>query len=235
VLFRSHFAEHPPKDERARTITIAQLLTHTSGITLDPSQGATLAQFRPYSRPSMTEQLDFALAASLGRAPGSGYVYNNVNYAALGTVIETIAGEAYEKYCGREVLETAGIRGATLDENWRVAEAYGGWKISSEGYTKFLDYFDPSKPAVSAQIAGWPKADIGGGASYSLGVLIRTAGTGYNFWHIGNWQRDDPKASFGAYFAMWHQGVRVVATYSPAVGRPAALELDAALFRAAFP
>jgi CubicO group peptidase (beta-lactamase class C family) len=229
---KEHLAAHAPKDERARTITMAELLTHTSGITEDPSQGATLARFRPYSQPSMIEQVDFALASPLGQTPGSRYVYNNVNYAALGAIIEAVTGEPYDKYCGREVLEAAGIRGATINEDWRVMGAYGGWKMSTEAYAKFLDYLDTSKSPINGQIAGWPKTDIGNGVSYSLGVFMRSAGTGFNFWHLGNWLRDDQKASFGAFFAMLHQGIGVVVTYSPGVNLATGSELQA-LVRAA--
>ena len=71
--------------------------------------------------------------------------------------------------------------------------AYGGWKMSTEAYAKFLDYLDTSKSPINGQIAGWPKTDIGNGVSYSLGVFMRSAGTGFNFWHLGNWLRDDQK------------------------------------------
>src|ERR1700685_3510614 len=39
AVMAGRFKRRPPKDQRAQTITIAQLLTHTSGITNDPSQG----------------------------------------------------------------------------------------------------------------------------------------------------------------------------------------------------
>ena len=84
--------------------------------------------------------------------------------------------------------------------------------MSTEAYAKFLDYLDTSKSPINGQIAGWPKTDIGNGVSYSLGVFMRSAGTGFNFWHLGNWLRDDQKASFGAFFAMLHQGIGVVVT-----------------------
>jgi CubicO group peptidase (beta-lactamase class C family) len=52
TVLAGRFKRHPAKDQRAQTITIAQLLTHTSGITNDPSQGIAFNQFQPFdSRP----------------------------------------------------------------------------------------------------------------------------------------------------------------------------------------
>src|ERR1700689_4520182 len=90
--------------------TIAQFLTHTSGITNDPSQGIAFNQFQPFDKPSMDKQFDVALSVPLGNSPGSRYFYNNMNYAALAVVIETVTGEQYGDYGGREVLKTFGDR-----------------------------------------------------------------------------------------------------------------------------
>jgi CubicO group peptidase (beta-lactamase class C family) len=223
---------HPPKDERAKTITIAQLLTHTSGITNDPSQGISFDQFQPFDKPSMDKQLDVALSAPLGNPPGSRYLYNNMNYAALAVVIETVSGEKYGDYCGREVLQKAGVNGATLKWEWASRGGYGGWKISPEGYAKFLDYFDPSKQLLSTPPADWPGFATRTGRGYSIGINIRNGG---DFFHYGDFTWSSPKASYGAYFAMWHQGIRFVVTYAPNIRHELVDELDAALYRAAFP
>lgn len=233
-VLKDYFANHPPRDNRARSITIRQLLTHTSGITNDPSQGAALEEFRPFTEPSMDKQFDKALSAPLSQTPGGKWTYNNMNYAALGVVIETLTAETYERYCGREVLEALGVNGATINPDWRVMGAYGGWKISAEGYARFLDYFDPSKRLLQIRPADWPKAIVGNGAKYSMGTFMRKAGTGYNFWHDGSWERYQPNASFGAFYAKWHQGISVVATYEPTVSDAARYDLDDSLYRAAF-
>ena len=227
------FTSHPPKDERARSITIRQLLTHTSGITNDPSQGSAFNQFRPFDKPSMDSQLDVAFSVPLGDRPGSRDVYNNMNYAALAVVIETVTGEAYGDYCGREVLEAVGVHDATLNWEWASRGAYGGWKISPEGYAKFLDYFDSSKKLLSTPHTDWPKVETGSGYGYSIGT--NTRGNGSDFFHYGDFRWTSLRVSYGAYYAMWHQGVRFVATFAPNVTHAVVDELDSALYRAAFP
>ncbi|MEQ1524265.1 MAG: serine hydrolase domain-containing protein [Aestuariivirga sp.] len=230
IVIASYFSKNPPKDARAKRITIAQLLTHTSGITHDPTQGGELDQFQPFSNASMERQLQVALTAPLGRTK---FAYNNMNYAALGIVIQTVTGEDHDKFCSREVLEPVGVQGAGLNPDWRMMGAFGGWNISAADYAKFLGYFDPSRRLLGVRPANWPKTDLNG-ASYSLGTLMRRNGSGYNFWHFGSWTRNIPTASFGAYFAMWGGKVGVVANYSPSISEAAELDLDKALYDAAF-
>jgi CubicO group peptidase (beta-lactamase class C family) len=231
AVLAGRFKRHPPKDQRAQTITIAQLLTHTSGITNDPSQGIAFNQFQPFDKPSMDKQFDVALSVPLGYSPGSRYFYNNMNYAALAVVIETVTGEKYGDYCGREVLKKAGVNDATLKWEWASRGAYGGWKISPEGYAKFLDYFDPSQKLLSTPPVDWPRFENRAGRGYSIGTNTRN---GADFFHYGDFTWSNPRASYGAYYAMWHQGVRFVVTYTPNISHELVDELDAALYRAAF-
>jgi CubicO group peptidase (beta-lactamase class C family) len=232
AVLADRLQKHPPKDERAKGITIGQLLTHSSGITNDPSQGSAFNQFQPFDNPSMDRQLEVALSVPLGNAPGSRYFYNNMNYAALAVVIETVTGERYGDYCGREVLKAAGVNDATLKWEWASRGAYGGWKISPEGYAKFLDYFDPSMKLMNTPPAEWPKFETPDGGLYSIGINMRRNRT--DFFHYGDFTWTNPAASYGGFYEMWHQGVRFVVTYSPNISHAVVDELDAALYRAAF-
>lgn len=230
TVIAGYFSKNPPKDARAKKITIAELLTHTSGIAHDPTQGGELDQFQPFSEASMEQQLRAALTAPLGSAK---FTYNNINYTALGIVIQTVTGEEYDSYCRREVLEPVGVHDAGLNPDWRMMGAFGGWKISAADYAKFLSYFDPSRRLLGIRPANWPKTDTNG-ASYSLGTFMRRTGSRYNFWHFGSWTRNVPSPSFGAYFAVWGGKVGVVANYSPSISETAELDLDKALYDTAF-
>jgi CubicO group peptidase (beta-lactamase class C family) len=232
TVLTTWFKKHSPKDARARDITIGQLLTHSSGILNDPSQGVAFNQFQPFGSSSMDNQFEVALAVPLGNIPGTGYFYNNMNYAALAVVIEAVTGESYGEYCGREVLKSVGINDATLKWEWASRGAYGGWRISPEAYAKFLDYFDPSKNLLKTRLADWPKVQTPGGAGYSIGINTRRNNT--DIFHFGDFNWTNPPASYGAYFEMWHQGIRFVVTYSPNISHAVVDELDAALNRAAF-
>jgi CubicO group peptidase (beta-lactamase class C family) len=227
---------HPPQDSRAAGITIRQLLTHSSGITNDPSQGSALMAFQSYTAPSEDRQLAAALSTPLGSDPGKAYRYNNMNYAALGLVIEAVTGEGYESYCGREVLAKVGITDATLNPNWMAMGAYGGWLISAEDYVRLMAYVTRGSKLLSLSVGKWPRFALGGGASYGPGTLLRESGNGwYNAWHFGSWNAGSTAANnFGAYFAFVDGSTGVFAAYTPTVTDDQQGALDAAMGATAF-
>lgn len=221
-------------DERATGITIGELLTHTSGIVNDPTQGTSLNQFRPFSEAAPAAVLAAALARSLGAEPGSRYAYNNANYAALQLVVERITQQDYEAACRELVLDPAGVLNADLNPDWRMMGGFGGWRISVTDFARVLRYFLPDSDLLGLPVDDWPSTDLGGGASYRLGVLVREAGTGHNFWHQGAWVTSNPPTSFGAFFALW-QNIGIVVAYAPNASNSAVTALDSALYQAAHP
>lgn len=227
----SYFMDHPPADAAALDITLAALLTHTSGIASDPTQGSSLLQFEPFSRSAAAALLSAALAEPLA---ATDYAYNNVNYAALEVVIETVTGDVYATYCNRSVLLPAGITDASINPDWAVLGAFGGWRLSAEDDARFLAYFDPNAGLLKTPPSDWPQASVGSGAFYSLGAIMRPAGSGYNFWHFGSWTwTGEPEASFGAYFARWSNDYGVAANYHPTVDDAAMRDLDQIMLDAA--
>jgi CubicO group peptidase (beta-lactamase class C family) len=235
-LLGSYFRNHSPADARAKTITVAQLLTHSSGISYDPSQGnqgGAIEQL-PLDKTNLPKQAEITFSQNLGYTPGTTYDYNNMNYALLGLIIETKTGEDYETYCKNSVLAPVGVTDAKLNPSWRVMASWGGWKISANDYTKFLEYFLPSMHLLSIAPAQWPQFDLGGGAYYTLGTLMRQAGTGYNFWHAGSWLwYGQTTSTFGAYFGVLQENVRYMAEFSPTVSDSAFSDLDTSLYNAA--
>ena len=92
------FFRRLPRD--ARTITVEQLLTHTSGIA--PSGAAQ----------GITER-DAAVRAifaePLRRRPGDSYHYEDEDYTVLAAIIEVVAGVPYEAFVERTLLIPAGL------------------------------------------------------------------------------------------------------------------------------
>jgi CubicO group peptidase (beta-lactamase class C family) len=93
--------------EVARSITIGQLLTHTSGLgdfrddgwSDKPSDAfRELADFKPLVR-----------AETLAFEPGSKFEYSNTGMLMLGVVIEVVTGQAYDGYIRDHVLGPAGM------------------------------------------------------------------------------------------------------------------------------
>jgi uncharacterized protein YbbC (DUF1343 family)/CubicO group peptidase (beta-lactamase class C family) len=86
------------------TITVRQLLTHYSGLRADlplptkqPWQGYREAMAR-------IEQLD------LKSPPGSTYLYSDVNFLALGELVQRISGESLADYCEHHIFAPLQMR-----------------------------------------------------------------------------------------------------------------------------
>ncbi|KAL1859072.1 hypothetical protein VTK73DRAFT_7601 [Phialemonium thermophilum] len=69
-------------------ITILQLMTHTSGFPADPAVGLWMPQY-----PTYQSRIDQILNETLQNAPGSAYLYSDLNYMTLMLVVEKVTGK----------------------------------------------------------------------------------------------------------------------------------------------
>ncbi|KAI1826754.1 putative beta-lactamase [Xylaria intraflava] len=69
-------------------ITILQLMTHTSGFPADPAVGLWMPQY-----PTYESRIDQILNETLQNAPGSAYLYSDLNYMTMMLVIEKVTGK----------------------------------------------------------------------------------------------------------------------------------------------
>jgi len=83
----------PAFDTRGRTITIRQLLDHTSGIASLSAIGPAMRH--PELDVTREQVLGWISAAPFDFEPGERYQYNNSGYWLLGLLIERLTGETY--------------------------------------------------------------------------------------------------------------------------------------------
>ena len=97
---RKHLPDFPTS---GRKITIAHLLTHTSGI----RSYTDMAAFGRNLREDMSVDEIIALFRDepLGFEPGEKYAYNNSGYVLLGAIIEKASGKTYEAYLREKIFE----------------------------------------------------------------------------------------------------------------------------------
>lgn len=226
----SFFAANPQQNAAVKAITIEQLLRHRSGIGVDPTQTNSFANTTSADQ----DIARMALASPLSTVPGSTFAYNNVNYALLGMVIQAVTGQDYETYC-RAMLAPRGAPNAHIGVGLRAMGAFGGWEISAVEYANFARAFDRSLRLLSqasyALIETGPI--IADGTSYMFGESVRRTASGRNLWHFGDWRANwTSPTQMGAYFALWDNGVSVVATYDRSVPDPVKNALDRALLAA---
>ncbi len=120
-----------------RTLTIHELLTHTSGIPqLDDSQ---------LSNASPEAWIASYNGVPLAFAPGSQYNYCSVCYQILGYVVERASGEPYSVFLQQSIFQPLQMRSTGFDPNylslpdhsvgyasWRVKAVTLGWSLAPQ-------------------------------------------------------------------------------------------------------
>ena len=93
-----------------KTITVRQLLDHTSGIADYNETDINLKEARDPDTPLPYQYgLDAGLRDSPLYEPGTNYTYSNVNYILLTLIADKAAGVPYEDYATRNILVPAGL------------------------------------------------------------------------------------------------------------------------------
>ncbi len=97
----------PEFDGPGRSVTIHQLLNHTSGI----ASYTGMEEFWEKSRLDLTHEqmLEMFEDEPLDFPSGSGYAYNNSGYYLLGMIIEAVTDEAYEDHLARTLWQPLGL------------------------------------------------------------------------------------------------------------------------------
>lgn len=120
-----------PNAEARRSVTIHQLLTHSSGIP-DPFGSPRRDPNARYGTPG--EWVALIAELPLEFAPGSRTGYSNGGFAVLGAIVERASGQPFGAYVREHVFAPAGMRAAD-------AEAYAALP-RARGYSRVPE-FDP--------------------------------------------------------------------------------------------
>lgn len=98
--------------QRARSITLRQLLGHRTGLPDDRAGGSMLLKFWSLTGP-ITDQRRQAARLILTNPdagePGERFAYANANYIVAGHLLETLTGEAWETLIDRELFKPLGM------------------------------------------------------------------------------------------------------------------------------
>uniref|UniRef100_Q024S7 Beta-lactamase n=1 Tax=Solibacter usitatus (strain Ellin6076) TaxID=234267 RepID=Q024S7_SOLUE len=97
-------ALHPP----AQPPTVAQLMSHTSGLAGDPD--GELADNPRTLRVPLAEAVRFYGRQHLQFEPGTRWRYSNMGIAALGRIIEVVTGEDYVHFIESRLLTPLGMK-----------------------------------------------------------------------------------------------------------------------------
>src|SRR6478609_5545378 len=107
-------------DFPGKTITLKMLMSHTSS--LNDTQGYfTLDSINPNKNANWAKCYN-------DYAPGGGYEYCNLNYNMVGTIIERVSGERFDKYIKAHILDKLGL--------------YGGYEVGALDSTRFVTLYE---------------------------------------------------------------------------------------------
>jgi CubicO group peptidase (beta-lactamase class C family) len=103
-------------DEQASAeITVRHLLNHTSG--LSTKTGRSYQGNGDTSDSALEQAVRKLKTAALTAAVGSKYQYSTINYSVLGLIVQTVAGQSYERYVQTRVFDPLRMRSSYTSEN----------------------------------------------------------------------------------------------------------------------
>ncbi len=111
-------------------ITVAQLLSHTSGIARD------LPDFDPFKVQPDSEFLRASFALPLRFKPGEHWAYSNINYYCLAEIIRKVTGRPWDQYVADRIFAPAGMtRTRTTTVENIVPNRANGYSSGDSGFT----------------------------------------------------------------------------------------------------
>lgn len=119
--------KHYPNRRFADTVTVRELLTHTSGAGDVALFGVEHAANRARVH-SVADMLALDDHRAPAFEPGTKLVYDNFGYVVLGRMVEVLSGEDYESYVRRHIFAPAGMtRTGFVDCTARAADLAVGY------------------------------------------------------------------------------------------------------------
>ena len=142
----------PAAPVRGRTITVRQLLAHTSGLP-DYAESPRVGTIKRLDLPP-DSLVALAAAAPFYFEPGDYLRYTNTGYALLGQLIEKLSGKAYAAYVEEEVLRPSGARSAHFcNPRALVKHLARGYTATSSGIRP-ADFISPHAPWAAGGFCG---------------------------------------------------------------------------------
>ena len=137
--------------ESWQSITLHQLLTHTSGI---PNYAEMPRVEQELNRTGATprEMVELAATKPLEFKPGTQLHYSNTGYVLLGMVIERISGMSYREFLQKNIFTPLGMRNSGYDNQTMIlSNRASGYMVGNAGLTN-ADFIDMSIPFAAGSV-----------------------------------------------------------------------------------
>jgi D-alanyl-D-alanine carboxypeptidase len=122
-----------------RTVTVRELMRHTSGLVRYEFQPAAMAALRanPYKEWTPTERIQYIYDQTPPFEPGQGWEYSDTNYIVLGVILEHLLGMPYYYAVRTRILGPLGLENTIPSDRRnlpRVVNGYAGPHNDLGGY-----------------------------------------------------------------------------------------------------
>jgi len=190
----------PDYPAQGRTVTVEQLLTHTSGI---PSY-TSLSEWQPLMRKDMTltELIDVFKDKPREFVPGEHWKYTNSGYVLLGAIIEKASGLTYEAFLKENIFDPLGLKHTFYGSASRIIHGrVPGYEAGADGTFLNAEYISMTQPYAAGSLlsnvddlAAWNQALLSGRLikretlekAWTVCKLKDGTSTGYGYgWSIG--------------------------------------------------
>lgn len=136
--------------ETWQSITIHQLLTHTSGIPNYTSSPEFARQSRTGATPQ--EMVTLVRDRPLDFQPGTKWSYSNTGYILLGMIVEKVSEQAYNDFLKRNIFDRLGMSNSGYDRAPDIIkERASGYQIKDDGLEN-AEFIDMSVPYAAGGI-----------------------------------------------------------------------------------
>ena len=141
-------SKYLPEYPQGDTITIHQLLSHTSGIP-DLDHIPALSELQR-KKTTPFASLNYFQDLPLDFAPGSDCKYSNPGYIVLGAIIELVSKQPYEQYLTKNILLPLGLKDTHYAFDGQIMPNHAsGYRTDTNGEIKHADFIDLSFPHAS--------------------------------------------------------------------------------------
>jgi len=140
----------PDYPTQGKTITIHQLLNHTSGI----KSYTNMASFMTLARTDMApiELIDKFKNEPMEFDPGTAYNYNNSGYILLGYIIEVISGKSYANFIQTNIFDVVGMTNSYYGSMPQlIPNRASGYSETESGYRN-ANYLSLTLPYAAGSI-----------------------------------------------------------------------------------
>lgn len=134
------------------TITVEQLLNHTSGIKSYTSLPGVMTGANKLKTTTVTDMLALIQQQPHDFAPGERYLYNNSGYFLLGAIIERVTGKPYDQYITQHFLKPLRMTSTYVNEKGLPATVATGYEATGEKTFQAAGAVDSSIPFAAGSL-----------------------------------------------------------------------------------